>query len=338
MTLERSARPCAPRALRSCRRTGVLASTSALLWRLARQIRSRRLDVLHAHQYTPFFYGALAAKLAGVGTRVILTEHGRHFPDVVSARRRWVNRLVLSRLADRITAVCAFSAEGLSECDGFPLNRIEVIRNGVDLDRYRPSGSREALRRALGLSVDRRYIATIARFHPVKDHRTLLHAFAHVCPTADDVDLLLVGDGPLRGELTLLARSLGIGERVQFLGVRDDVPDILAAVDLFALSSLSEAASITLLEAMAAGVPVVVTDVGGNPEIVRQGIDGVLTPRGDAVAMATAMRRLLEDQSRAARMGQQAAERVRTLYRLSGTIDRYHRLYQAVSAERRRSS
>ncbi len=307
-----------------------------VVWRLARHVRSRHLDVLHAHQYTPFFYGALAAKLAGVGTRVILTEHGRHYPDVVSARRRLVNRLVLSRFADRITAVCAFSASGLSESDGFPLDRIEVIRNGVDLDRYQRPRDRQTLRRALGLHAARRYVATVARFHPVKDHHTLLHAFAQVCSIIDDVDLLLVGDGPLRGELQRLAQTLGIGERVQFLGVRADVPDILAAVDLFALSSVSEAASITLLEAMAAGIPLVVTDVGGNPEIVRQGIDGLLTPSGDATAMATAMRRLLEDRTRAGRMGRQAAERVRVLYRIGGTVDQYRRVYQAVSAEHRR--
>jgi N-acetyl-alpha-D-glucosaminyl L-malate synthase BshA len=302
-----------------------------LVGRFARLIRRRRIQVLHAHQYTPFFYGVLAARLAGVGTRTILTEHGRHFPDVVSRQRRFLNRVLFDRLADRITAVSAFSANGLSGSDGFTADRIEIIENGIDVDRYVMSGDRSELKRKLGLGLDRRYVATVARFHPVKDHRTLLNAFAKVCQVFDDVDLLLVGDGPLRNELETLARELSIASRVRFLGVRHDVPEILAAADLFAMSSLSEAASITLLEAMATGTPVVVTNVGGNPEIVRDGVDGLLTPRGDSAAMANAMIGLLENGDRARSLGRQAARRVRDAYRLERTLDRYYRLYQDVT-------
>ena len=131
----------------------------------------------------------------------------------------------------------------------------------------------------------------------------LLHAFAGVAAARADVDLLLVGDGPLRGTLTELVRSLGLDSRVHFLGVRSDVPDILRALDVFALTSLSEAASLTLLEAMAAGVPVVVTAVGGNPELVRHGIDGLHVPRGDAGATALALLQILGDPAAASVMG-----------------------------------
>ena len=306
-----------------------------LVWRLARAIRQRRLQVLHAHQYTPFFYGALAAKLAGVGTRTILTEHGRHFPDIVPRKRRLANRFFFDRLADRITAVCAFSAAGLSDNDGFRAARIEVIENGIDADRYEPSSDQAQLKQQLGFDPARRYIITIARFHPVKDHRTLLRAFADVNERIADVDLLLAGDGPLRLELERLVAELGITNRVRFLGVRHDVPDLLKAADLFVLSSVSEAASITLLEAMASGKPVVVTNVGGNPEIVREGVEGLLTPRGDAKAMAVAMTRLLNDRDLATLMGRRAAERVRTGYQLDRTIERYERVYEELARPRR---
>ena len=123
------------------------------------------------------------------------------------------------------------------------------------------------------------YIAMVARFHPVKDHAMLLHAFGQAAARAD-VDLLLVGDGKLRGPLESLVASLGLTGRVRFLGVRPDVPDLLRAVDVFALTLVSEAASLTLLEAMASRLPVVVTAVGGNPEIVREGVEGLLVPRG----------------------------------------------------------
>jgi glycosyltransferase involved in cell wall biosynthesis len=150
-----------------------------------------------------------------------------------------------------------------------------------------------------------------------------------------DVDLLLVGDGQLRGELEAEVTALQLTGRVRFLGVRDDVAEILQASDVFALTSVSEAASITLLEAMAAARPVVVTAVGGNPEIVRQDQDGLLAPRGDAPAIAEALIGVLKDSALAARLGASGAARVRQTYQLQQTIERYHALYRTLAAARR---
>jgi L-malate glycosyltransferase len=306
------------------RRPGVDLSVS---WRMAREIRTRGLDVLHAHQYTPFFYGAIASRLSGVRPRVIFTEHGRHYPDIVSTRRRVLNQLVFHRLADRINAVCEFSARSLRERDGFGSSRIEVIQNGVDLPKYDLPVDRQALRARLGLKEGRRYVVTIARFHPVKDHRTLLQAFSEVARAHPDADLLLVGDGPLRADLERYVSDLGLTSRVLFMGIRDDVADLLRASDIFALTSVSEASSITLLEAMASHLPVVVTAVGGNPEIVRDGVDGLLAPRGDARAIAAALSRILADSALARRFAESGAERVRSQFQLERTIGRYYELY-----------
>jgi glycosyltransferase involved in cell wall biosynthesis len=295
--------------------------------RMASLLRHRAVDVVHAHQYTPFFYSALAKLLTRPRPRLIFTEHGRHYPDIVSARRRFVNRWLFDHLADRVNAVCAFSARSLSERDGFPGARVQVIENGISLSRYGRFVDRKTARSRLGLAPDRRYIACVARFHPVKDHRMLLRAFEEVAARRRDVDLLLVGDGILRGELEQIAADRSMRDRVRFLGVRGDVPDILGAVDLFALTSLSEAASITLLEAMASGLPVVVTDVGGNPEIVRHGTDGLLVPRGDWSATADAMLQLLAEPQRAATMGDAGAMRVSERYRIEKTVERYYALY-----------
>ena len=133
----------------------------------------------------------------------------------------------------------------------------------------------------------------------------LLQAFARVASAREDVDLLLVGDGPLRETLTDL-RFAWLKCRVRFLGIRADDPEI-RALDLFALTSVSEAASLTLLEAMASGLPVVVTAVGGNPELVRDGIDGLHVPRGDASSTATAILQILDDPSLASKMGKAAS-------------------------------
>jgi glycosyltransferase involved in cell wall biosynthesis len=297
--------------------------------RMARDLRSYRIEVVHAHQYTPFFYSALAARLVRPRPYVIFTEHGRHYPDIVSGKRRWFNRAVLSKMADRVTAVCDFSARALREKDGFDRTPIEVIENGIDVGEYANAPDRAALRTALGLDVNRRYVACVARFHAVKDHRTLVTAFAKVAEGRPDVDLLLVGDGVLKADIQGLAVSLGLSNRVHFLGVRGDVADILQAVDLFAMTSVSEAASITLLEAMAAGLPVVVTAVGGNPEIVRDGKDGLLVPRSDAGAAAAAMGRILDDAGLARSLGASGARRVRDHFRLDRTITTYGDLFEA---------
>jgi glycosyltransferase involved in cell wall biosynthesis len=303
-----------------------------LVGRLAGLIKDHQIQVLHAHQYTPFFYAALARKWAGTRqTRLIFTEHGRHYPDRVSRLRYWTNRTVLSRMADRVNGCCRFSAEALREVDGFHTHPVDVIYNGIDVEEFSPSGDREDVRRSLGLLPDRRYIATVARFHPVKDHSTLINAFARVAAVKGDVDLILVGDGPLRGALESQVRNLGLQARVQFWGVRQDVSRILSAVDVFVLPSLSEAASLTLLEAMAAECPVVVTDVGGNPEIIRQKEDGLRVPRQDPDAMALACLKLLDHPTAAKSMGQSARRRVLEHFQQKDTVRRFAELYEELA-------
>ena len=294
--------------------------------RMAREIEGRQLEIVHAHQYTPFFYAALARPLAKHRVRVMFTEHGRHYPDLVGKRRWLANRFILSHLADEIHAVCRFSGDSLAQVDGFSAGSITVIRNGIDLARYPATPMHEA-RQRLGLAQDREFVTCVARFHPVKDHAMLLRAFARLAAEFPKAELLLAGDGPLRQDLAAQAASLGIAERVQFLGVRDDVPDLLRASNVFAMTSVTEAASLTVLEAMACRVPVVVTAVGGNPEIVRHGQHGFLVPRGDDAATADAIRQLLRKPDLAAAMGAAGLREVTAHYRLEDTIETYYQRY-----------
>jgi len=289
--------------------------------RLASEIARRDISVIHAHQYTPFFYAALAKLIRRGQPRLILTEHGRHYPDIVSAQRRLGNRILLGRLADRINAVCAFSADALAANDGFARDRIDVIPNGIELDHFQHSQP------AGDLDGGRRYVTCIARFHPVKDHATLLRGFAMIAPAFPDVDLLLAGDGPLRIDLESLAQTLRVGERVRFLGVRRDIPAILKASTVFCLTSVSEAASLTVLEAMASGVPTVLTNVGGNPELVENKVHGLLVPRADPAGVAAALRTLLDDPQYAAGLAAAAVDRVRQHFLLETTVARYDTLY-----------
>ena len=155
----------------------------------------------------------------------------------------------------------------------------------------------------------------------------LLRAFIRLVAKMPDVDLVLAGEGQLRPNLEKQAADAGLTNRVKFLGVRSDVPDVLAALDLFALTSVSEAASLTLMEAMATARPSVVTNVGGNPELVRHGVDGFLVPRGDAPAGAEAMGKILGNPTLAAEMGRSARQRAETTFNLDVTVRAYFAMY-----------
>jgi L-malate glycosyltransferase len=291
-------------------------------WRMARHLRRLGIQVLHTHQYSPFFYASVARVLAGGSVRLIFTEHGRHYPDHVSLWRRTGNRLILRRLANAVNSVSAFSADSLASQDGFSRAQVEVIENGIDLEEFH-----SVVEPFSDLDISRRYVVHVARFHPVKDQAILLKAFQPVSKTFPDVDLLMVGDGELRNDLVQLAKAMGLENRVHFLGIRKDVSSILRAAKVFVLTSKSEGAPLTLLEAMAVGLPVVVTAVGGMPEIVRDGIDGLLAARGDANAIASALIRLLENPATASAMGTAGAQRIRERYTIDRTVERYYRLY-----------
>lgn len=301
--------------------------------RLAKETTARGIQVIHAHQYTPFFYSALARLRFRAQSKILFTEHGRHYPDVVSWKRRCINRIVLQRMADATTACCDFSTKALREIEGFP--HAKTLANGVDLTRLPQRGEpadQQALRERLGLDHDRPYAACVARFHHVKDHQTLLRGWKHVVAALPSAKLLLVGDGPERTACEAFCGELDLGDSVEFWGIRQDVPDILRAVDVFTLTSVSEAASLTLLEAMASEAPSVLTEVGGNGEHVRNGREGFLVPRGDAEAVAKRLVQLLSDRQFGRSMGFAARERVVAKFSLSETIDAYERLYRQLAS------
>ena len=305
--------------------------------RLATEIKTRDIEVLHAHQYTPFFYSALARLRHRVTAKIIFTEHGRHYPDIVSWKRRIANRLCLQHYSDVTTSCCDFSTLALKNVEGFP--RTFTLRNGVDLQALPARGDASdqiELRQRLGLDARTLYAACIARFHPVKDHATLVRAWAQVHDALPNAKLLLVGDGPERQNLenqiqSLTAGSSMLAASIEFLGIRNDVADILRAVDVFTLTSVSEAASLTLLEAMASGCASVVTDVGGNAEHLREGVDGFLVPRSDDQQLAERLLKLLSDESTRTKFGKSARQQIAQRFSLNEAINSYSTHYQSLS-------
>jgi sugar transferase (PEP-CTERM/EpsH1 system associated) len=292
-----------------------------LPWRLARHLRRHRVDVVHTRNAESFFYGSLAAKLAGV-PRLIHSEHGRTFND--RPLRFWAQRQ-LTRLADTVFALSEQLRRDLVTHVGLPAERIEVLYNGVDLARFGGSGRVEA-RRRLALDETAPVVGSVGRLVAVKNYPLLLRAIAQ--PALAHATLVLIGDGPERPALQSLADGLGIADRVRFVGHREDVADLLPAFDLFVLPSRSEGMSNTLLEAMACSVPAVASRVGGNAEIVRDGLDGLLFPSDDEAALRDALAQLVSDAQRRAQMGAASRERVMSAFDIRAMMRAYESVYE----------
>ena len=296
--------------------------------RLVHLLRRLRPHVVHSRNWATFD-AVLAARLARVPT-VIHGEHGRDMTDPEGRirRRNWLRR-ASAPLVDRFVAVSEDLRRWLVDDVGLPRPKVVTIHNGVDTVRFAPADS-TAARIALGLSPDTLVVGTVGRLDPVKGHATLVRAFAAVVRRVPAV-LVIVGDGPCRLELERLVVALGIARHVRLLGERADVPAVLDAVDLFVLPSFAEGLSNTLLEAMAMGLPVVVTRVGGNAELVEDGANGTHVPRHDPEALAAAMATYLEDANLRAVHGKSSRLRAVERFSLERMVAAYTALYRDVT-------
>ena len=303
---------------------------------IRRASREHGIDLLHAHQYTPFFYSAVSRGLLG-RPKVLFTEHGRHYPDQRRAKRVLANKVLL-RGSDRVTAVGAFVKQALEDNEGIAPGRVRVVYNGIDPDEHGPDpAARVKVRQELQVGPDEPVILQVARFHSVKDHATALRGFAVALTQHPDALLVLVGDGPERPRIEALIKELGIGHRTRLMGVRGDVPRLMAAGDLFMLSSLSEGISVTLLEAMGAELPIVATDVGGNGEVVEHMRTGLLSPREDHQALGENISVILGDRSMARKMGQAGIEKLHKQFTQNKMHESYAGIYREMLGTNRRA-
>jgi sugar transferase (PEP-CTERM/EpsH1 system associated) len=300
----------------------------ALPLRLARRLARDGVGVLHTHNAGPHLYGALAAHLArarGSGPRVVHTKHGRNDPE--SRRKLLLNRFA-SALSDRVVAVSDDAAHVALHLENVAETRVLTIRNGVDTAAFRP-GDPGAARARLGVPAAGFHVGCVARLAAVKDHATLLRAFAIVRRERPDAHLTLVGDGPERAALAAESARLGLDGAVHFVGARRDIAAVLPAFDVFALSSTSEGISLTLLEAAAAGLPIVATRVGGTPEVVVAGETGCLVQPRDPAAFAAALGALARRPDRAA-LGAAGRARVERWFSVETMVRAYQDLYAEV--------
>lgn len=296
-------------------------------WRLVRWLRRERPSTVHSHMVHANLLARLARRAGGVA-QLICTAH-----NIVEGGRgrEWAYRLT-DPLCDLTTNVSRAAARRYVQVGAVPPTRMRYVPNGVDVGTFRPEpGRRAAARQALGLGDAFTWLA-VGRFEDAKDYPNLLRAFAQVHAAHPQAQLLLVGDGPTRPASQQLAAELGLSGRVQFLGLRGDVPALMNAADGYVMASRWEGLPMVLLEAMASGVPIVTTAVGGTAELVQPGRSGLLVPPADSAALARAMAHLmaLPDAERAewARLG---LERLRGEYTLEEVVKVWARLYDRPS-------
>lgn len=314
------------------KRTGPLvAHLIGIPKRLARffgTVRAERPDIVHGMLFWAYTFAAFAAWLARV-------------PVVVASRRSLSNfkkgkphYAWLERAANRRTDVfvansAAVRRDVLGE-ERVPPERVRVIYNGIDPALYASSPDAE-LRRALIPDHGERVAIVVANFISYKGHRVFLDAWRRVLDVWPDAVALLVGDGPTRLECQQLAASLGLGESVRFLGTRHDVPQLLSIAAIAVHPSFEEGFSNAILEAMAAGLPVIATAVGGSPEVIEEGVTGHLIPARDAGAIFDAISDLFRDHERARRMGEAGRCRVARRFSMDVTVREYESLYEELA-------
>jgi glycosyltransferase involved in cell wall biosynthesis len=295
------------------------------LARARRMIRAHATEVLHTHNAVVHYQAVLASFGLGIG-HIVNTRHGMGERQGFS-RREWLYRRVLAQ-TQAVVCVCEAARIDAIRRGIVPGPKTRVVPNGIRLDTFQMASSemRERLLQSLGLPMQTRIIGTVGRLNWVKDQAALISAFRSVREQLSDVALILIGDGELRAELEQYAVAEGMGAHVHFLGDRSDVRALMQGLDLFALPSLSEGYSMALLEACAVGLPIVATDVGGNGEIVHDGITGCLVPPRNPRALSDAVIALLHEPQRARALGDAA----RAWVELNGSLETMAKRYAEV--------
>jgi len=308
-----------------------------LPWRIAQAARRHRLNILHARGWPALVETALGARLARV-PQTIYTFHGKTFEDLkgISLKRRWTQKAMIRSYRRVITLNRQMRSDLAAECS-ISEERIQIIANGVDVEVFRPREERQKLRAAFGLPADRLILGNVARLDPVKNHGVILRALRRLADQRLKVYFLLVGDGPHRTVLEQEIQRLGLASEVRLFGYSNRVPELLNCMDLYVQSSLYEGFSNTVLEAMACGVPILATDVGGTGDILNEGREGFFFQPDDDEKLASLIVRLTQDTERRRLLGERARHRAVEQFPIQSMVRNYQTIYQDLVRQTDRS-
>jgi glycosyltransferase involved in cell wall biosynthesis len=296
------------------------------LVRLIEFLRRQRIDILHTHLFDPSVVGLVAGRLARTPARVVTRHYSDYHTRIDRPLHVGLDRLC-TRLSHRVIAVSQHTADHLVHREGAPLEKICIVHNGIDFDRVSISpGGPDRVRAELGLS-GRRVVLMAARLHPEKGYEHLIRAVPAVAARVPDLTVLVAGSGPFEAQYRALAADKGCGDSIHFLGFRRDLPDLMAACHVLVLPSRAEAFGLVAAEALYLGVPVVASRVGGIPEIVDDGLDGLLVPPGDEDALAGALVRVLTEAPLHRRLAGAGREKIVARFSFETMVRQYESIY-----------
>ena len=318
-------------------RTPVGTFDPASLWRMRGFFHERTIDIVHAHNMGPLAFGGVSARLCFRRPIVVYSEHNQFYSASPRARSKFA---LYIRLADHVVTV-SHDLKRTLEQKVHPFGPIRVIHNGIDGSKFAmgagDSGSegwRASVRAELGVTPDQILIGAGVVLSKQKGLPYLLEAAREVIDNEPRALFALAGDGPLREELRRIAADYNLGDRFQFLGYRDDMPRIVAALDIYALSSLWEGLPLSLVEALAMGKPIVATQVGGNCEVVDDWKGGITVPARDATALARALLTVCQDENFRARCQIENRDRFEQHFSLQSMVKAHETLYEEVAGKK----
>lgn len=286
-------------------------------------LRREKVDLMHAHEFAMNAYGSIASALTGIPIVTTVHAKGYYWKNL---RRRVAYRFVSKQ--SKMIAVSNDVAQFLCKSVGISNDNVQTIYNGIETGVFRSNQEvRDQTRRELKITGEQLVIGAIGNLYPIKGHTYLVQAAATISKEIPNAVVLIAGRGQLLEKLQIEASQLGVEERIKFLGYREDVPALLQAVDIFVLPSLSEGLPLSALEAMAAGKPVVATQVGGIPEVVINGETGFLVAAENDGALAEKLICLLKDPCLAQQLGASGIQRVEERFTLDRMVEKYEEIY-----------
>lgn len=296
-------------------------------YKLSRVAKRERIDIFHAHQTTPWFYTGLS-RILYPKPKLLFEEHGRFYPEVLNNKKRVFNRFILQHLTHKVVAVSQDVRQRLFDFEGIDLEKIEVIYNGTTLLKKLSGREKKSLREKFGFKETDIVVGCIGRLDAIKNLPLFVKGFKKASESFESLKGILIGDGPLFNDTKALIARQHLEKDILMTGYQKNASHLVGILDVFCLVSFSEGTSMALIESMAQGVPSIVTNVGGNPEIVKDSMSGAIIPSDDIDAFSKTLIKLCKDKTLLVKMGTEAQKRFQDKFSFEHMVKNYNDLYR----------
>ena len=304
-----------------------------LPFKLRRVFKNNGIDIVHLRGWPTLIEGIIGAKLAGV-KKIIYGFHGKTIQDISTRnRKRQFAEMIAVRFIDRVVTLSEIMAADYAQYAKIPTSKIQVIYNGVDTEKFNNKSNIKKIRKELAINEDDFVIGSVGRLDPVKDFPTLIKAFSLFCMDIGCSKLIIVGEGPERTALEKLAKDVAVEEKTIFTGYRNDIDKLMQAMNIYVQTSLYEGFSNTIVEAMAAGLPVVATDVGGNSVLIKSRTGNILIEPANPTLLSSTLLKLTRNKTTMSQIARENRKTTEREFSITEMVNRYHNSYSNIITE-----